>query len=95
MEKDQRLLDQSRDAVNMTIKYHGSSSGSIIADEYLGGLSTQRGSELCMAVEMMYSMSYLYRLMGDNCFADQAELAAYNALPVAISADWWSHQYVT
>lgn len=95
MEKNPSLLDQSREAVDMTIKYHGSSSGTIIADEYLGGLSPQRGSELCMTVEMMYSMSYLYRFMGDNDFADRAELAAFNALPAAISADWWSHQYVT
>ncbi|GAB7354591.1 hypothetical protein MBLNU459_g5034t1 [Dothideomycetes sp. NU459] len=69
--------------------------GTIIADEYLGGLSPQRGSELCMAVETMFSLAYLYRLFGDNSFADQAELAAFNALPAPIANDWWSHQYVT
>jgi len=82
-------------AINQTIKYHGANSGTIIADEYLGALNPQRGSELCMAVEMMYSMSYLYRLFGENSWADQAELTAFNALPAAISPDWWSHEYVT
>lgn len=47
-----------------------------------------------MAVEMIFSLSYLYRFLGDNSFADKAELAAFNALPAAISPDHWSHQYV-
>lgn len=44
---------------------------------------------------MIFSLSYLYRFIGDNAFADKAELAAFNALPSAISPDFWSHQYVT
>lgn len=95
MTRNETLVEQSRDAVNMTIAYQSSLSGSIIADEYPGGLSPVRGSELCMAVEVMFSMAYLYRAMGDNLFADRAELAAFNAFPAAISPDWWSHQYVT
>jgi hypothetical protein len=48
-----------------------------------------------MAVETIFSLSYLYRFIGDNSFADRAELAAFNALPAAIAPDFWSHQYVT
>lgn len=44
-------------------------------------------SELCTAVELMFSYAYLYRFYGDNKFADQAELVAFNALPAAISPD--------
>jgi len=43
----------------------------------------------------MHSLGYLYRAFGDKQYADQAELAAFNALPAAVSPDWWSHQYVT
>ena len=32
--------------------------------------------------------------MGDNEFADRCELAAFNALPVMVTPDWWGHQYV-
>ncbi|KIW04993.1 hypothetical protein, variant [Verruconis gallopava] len=92
---NESLVQQTRDAVNMTTAYQTSLSGTIIGDEHLGGLSPQRGSELCMAVESMFSYAYLYRFHGVNEYADRAELAAFNALPVAISADWWSHQYVT
>ncbi|KAI8298046.1 hypothetical protein K4K59_002995 [Colletotrichum sp. SAR11_240] len=69
--------------------------GSISSDEYIGGLSPQRGSELCCSVELMFSISYLYQLFGDNHFADMVESAAFNAVPAGISADWWSHQYIT
>lgn len=40
-----------------------------------------------MAVESMFSYAYLYRFHGANYFADRAELAAFNALPAALSPD--------
>jgi len=43
MTRDQSLVDQTRDAVNMTFRYQGTDSGSITADEYPGGTSPQRG----------------------------------------------------
>ncbi|KAL2206771.1 hypothetical protein CC79DRAFT_1370172 [Sarocladium strictum] len=93
--KNESLIQQTHDAVDMVMEYHTSLSGTIIGDEHLGGLNPQRGSELCMAVESMFSYAYLYRYHGTNLFADRAELAAFNALPAAMSPDWWSHQYVT
>ncbi|CAG9972518.1 unnamed protein product [Clonostachys byssicola] len=93
--KNESLIQQTHDAVNMTLQYHTSLSGTIIGDEHIGGQSPQRSSELCMAVESMFSYAYLYRYHGTNLFADRAELAAFNALPAAMSPDWWSHQYVT
>ncbi|KAF8846651.1 hypothetical protein BDZ45DRAFT_786199 [Acephala macrosclerotiorum] len=95
MTKNSSLVEQTRGTVNMPFNYQGSNSRTIIADEYIGGTSPQRGSELRMAVETMFSLSYLYRLIGDNSFADRAELAAFNVLPAMISPDFWSHQYVT
>ncbi|CZR40474.1 uncharacterized protein FPRO_05374 [Fusarium proliferatum ET1] len=89
------LVHQTKAAVDMTVKYQTSVSGTIIGDEHLGALSPQRGSELCMAVESIFSYAFLYRFHGDNSYADKAELAAFNAFPAAMSPDWWSHQYVT
>ncbi|OKO98056.1 hypothetical protein PENSUB_9636 [Penicillium subrubescens] len=85
---------QTGNAVNMTYFYQSTRAGSITADEHLGGLSPQRGSETCMAAEMMFSMAYLFRFYGINQYADKAELAAFNAFPAALTPDWWAHQYV-
>ena len=43
----------------------------------------------------MFSLSYLYQALGDNEFADRCELAAFNALPVHLTPDWWAHTYGT
>ncbi|KAL4904564.1 hypothetical protein BDW74DRAFT_178662 [Aspergillus multicolor] len=94
MTRDEALRYQTDNAVRWTEKYHLTRAGSITGDEHLGGTSPQRGSETCMAVEMMYSMAYLYRMYGINEYADMAERPAFNALPAAISPEWWAHQYV-
>ncbi|KAJ0278624.1 hypothetical protein COL940_007206 [Colletotrichum noveboracense] len=95
MEPSDDLASLCRDAVKKTFDYHGTAAGSISSDEYIGGLSPQRGSELCCSVELMFSISYLYQLFGDNHFADMVESAAFNAVPAGISADWWIRQYIT
>lgn len=91
---DASLLDNCRNGVKWTYQYHGAASGTILGDERESGLSPTRGSELCTAVEAMYSLSYLYQMLGDNNFADQCELAAFNALPVMLTPDHWAHQYI-
>ncbi|KAL2011374.1 hypothetical protein VTN00DRAFT_4092 [Thermoascus crustaceus] len=91
---DDRVAGSARRGVNWTFLYHGTPSGVVIADERLSGLSPVRGVELCSVVETMYSLSYLYQALGDRTFADRCELAAYNALPVMLTPDWWAHQYV-
>lgn len=95
MEPSKSLAALCKDAVTKAYTYHGTPAGSISSDEYIGGLSPQRGSELCCSVELMFSLAYLYQLLGGNSFADRVEMAAFNAVPAGISADWWSHQYVT
>lgn len=43
MTKNESLIQMSRDAVNLTWTYQGSDSGTITADEYIGGVNPARG----------------------------------------------------
>ncbi|MCJ1462580.1 hypothetical protein MMC07_001182 [Pseudocyphellaria aurata] len=92
---DKSLLESTRNGVNWTFAYHGDVAGSIIGDERESDRSPNRGSELCTAGEVVYSLSYLYQVLGDSEFADRCELAAFNALSVGFSSNHWGRQYIT
>ena len=80
--------------VQWTLTYHGASSGGILGDERLAGLSPNRGTELCSVVELLYSLTHLHQISGAPQLADAAERAAFNALPGMLTPDHWAHQYI-
>lgn len=74
-------------------RYHGEPNGLMSGDECLAGLSPSQGTELCAIVETMFSMENLVSMTGEVKFADRLEKVAFNALPAAITHDFWGHQY--
>ena len=73
--------------------HHGTATGHFTGDECLSGTSPIQGTELCGVVEALYSYEILAEVTGNPVWADRAEMLAFNALPAAISADMWTHQY--
>ena len=71
----------------------GIPNGLWAGDEMLHFGSPNHGSELCTAVEMMYSLETMLRISGDVRWADWLERIAYNALPAQISDDFSAKQY--
>src|SRR5262249_49879805 len=73
-------------------RFHGQATGIFSCDECLAGTSPLQGTELCTVVEALYSLEHLVAFTGDPFFADRWEQIAYNALPVTLYPDLWSHQ---
>lgn len=71
----------------------GFPTGLWAGDELLRFGNPTQGSELCTAVEMMYSLEKMVEITGDVAWADQLERIAYNALPTQISDDFTTRQY--
>ncbi|TFY52235.1 hypothetical protein EVJ58_g10129 [Rhodofomes roseus] len=67
--------------IEMLWKYHGRPQGIFSTDEHLGGLHPSRGTELCASVEAMFSLEYMYAILGEPAWADLTEKIAYNAVP--------------
>jgi hypothetical protein len=63
-------------------------------DEALHGRGLDRGSELCSAVEMMFSLEKMLEITGEVDFADRLEKIAFNPLPAQTTDDHQRRQGV-
>ncbi len=68
-------------------------TGMFGGDESLRDNDPTRGSELCSAVEFMYSLEEMMKITGRVSYAEYLERIAFNALPTQISKDFRLHQY--
>ena len=93
IDPQQKYLDAVNKAMDDIRHYHGWPNGMYAADEALHGNSPTQGSELCSAVELMFSYEQMLKVTGDTRFADELERVCFNALPAQMSEDFKYHQY--
>ena len=74
-------------------QFHGWPTGLYGGDEWLHSGNPTQGSELCTAVEMMYSLEKMIEITGRTDWADWLERVAYNALPTQVTDDYMDRQY--
>ncbi|HEY8917413.1 MAG TPA: beta-L-arabinofuranosidase domain-containing protein, partial [Chitinophaga sp.] len=74
-------------------KFNGQANGMYGGDEALHGNNPTQGSELCSAVEMMFSLENMLEITGSIAYADHIEKIAFNALPTQVTADCMNRQY--
>lgn len=91
--KDQKQLQSVKKAVKDMQTTIGFPTGLWAGDELLRFGNPTQGSELCTAVEMMFSLEEMLEITGDVQWADHLERVAYNALPTQITDDFSSRQY--
>jgi len=92
-DRDTRHLEAVRKAFADVRDFHGQPTGLYGGDERLHGHGPDRGSELCSAVEMMFSLEKMLEITGDVDFADRLERVAFNALPTQCTDDYRARQY--
>lgn len=90
---DPRLIEATKKGLASIRDYIGWPIGLYGGDEWLHGANPTQGSELCTAVEMMYSLENMLEITGDVEFADLLEKVCYNALPTQIDDDFMVRQY--
>lgn len=90
---DAKYLHETKEAIKDICEFHGQPQGMYGGDEALHGSNPTQGSELCSAVEFMFSLEKMGEITGDIDYADHLERIAFNALPTQISDDFMSRQY--
>lgn len=90
---EQKYLDATQKGLDDLIRFNGMAHGLYGGDEALHGNNPTQGSELCSAVEMMFSLESMLEITGNVRFADQLEKITFNALPAQASDDFVTHQY--
>lgn len=90
---DKKYLDAVKKGFADIRQYNGQPQGMYGGDEGLHGNNPTQGSELCSAVELMYSLEKIMEITGDLAFTDHLERIAFNALPTQVTDDFMDKQY--
>lgn len=91
--KDYKQIQAVKKAVKDMHNTIGFPIGLWAGDELLRFGNPTQGSELCTAVEMMFSLERILEITGDVQWADHLERIAYNALPTQITDNFDARQY--
>jgi DUF1680 family protein len=91
--KDARHLNAVLQGFADIRKSIGWPNGMFAADEMIHSNSPTQGSELCTAVELMFSLENMLAITARVQFADHLERIAFNALPTQITDNFDARQY--
>ncbi len=91
--RDDRLLRATDKFFADMPRFISYPTGMYGGDECLRDNDPTRGSELCSAVEFMYSLEEMLKITGNPFYAEYLERIAFNALEAQISDDFRLHQY--
>jgi uncharacterized protein len=74
--------------------FHGAVTGMFQADEHLAGSMPSHGTETCAVVEAIVSLAVSGAIIGDASLFERAEKIVYNAMPAALTKDFWARVYL-
>jgi DUF1680 family protein len=88
-----KYMDAVKEGLSALKDVHGFVNGMYGGDERLHGNDPTQGSELCSAVEFMYSFESMLPITGEVAFADYLEKIAFNVLPTQHDDAFMRKQY--
>ncbi|MGV8136900.1 MAG: beta-L-arabinofuranosidase domain-containing protein [Mangrovibacterium sp.] len=91
--KNREHIDAIQKGYNDLKRTHGWPTGLYGGDELLHTGNPTQGSELCTAVEMMFSLEKMIEITGNTEWADWLERVTFNALPAQITDNFDARQY--
>lgn len=91
--KDPEQIEAARKAMADIKRHIGWPNGLYGGDEMLHTANPTQGSELCTAVEMMFSLEKMLEITGQVQWADHLERITYNALPTQVNDNFSARQY--
>lgn len=91
--KDDKHIEAIYKCASDLKRAHGWPNGLYGADELLHTGNPTQGSELCTAVEMMFSLEKIIEITGEVKWADWLERIAFNALPAQVTDNYDARQY--
>lgn len=91
--KDARHIDAVNKGFSDLMRTHGWPNGLYGGDELLHTGNPTQGSELCTAVELMFSLEKMVEITGNVAWADWLERVAFNALPTQVTDNYDARQY--
>lgn len=90
---DPKQLEAMDIAYEDLMRTHGWPNGLYGGDELMHTGNPTQGSELCTAVELMWSLEKMIEITGRTDWADWLERIAFNALPTQITDAFDARQY--
>ncbi len=90
---DKKHLEAVKKGLADIKKFNGQPQGMYGGDEGIHGKNPTQGSELCAAVELMYSLEKMMEITGNPALAEHLERVAFNALPTQVTDDFMYKQY--
>jgi DUF1680 family protein len=90
---DKKYLEATEKSYADLRKYDQMANGMFGGDESLHGNNPTQGSELCTAVELMFTLEKTLEITGDVSYADHLEKIAFNALPAQVDENLTDRQY--
>lgn len=91
--KDEKHIEAIDVAYKDLMRKHGWPIGLYGGDELLHTGNPTQGSELCSAVELMFSLEKMIEITGRTDWADWLEKIAFNALPTQVTDAFDARQY--